>query len=98
MRADSSKRSRASFMSMPNASYSMRARPRPNPSTKRLSLTASRTEAFSARRNGLFHGRITAAVPSWIFLVRAASQVKLKIIGGDRVVVEVVLGAPDDVE
>ena len=65
--AASSKRSRDSSMVWLNAANSRRANPRPTPNRSRPPDNMSATIAFSATRNGLFHGRITAAVPISIF-------------------------------
>ena len=52
--------------------YSIFAKPRPIPNTNRPSARWSSNVIFSATRNGSFHGRITAPVPSMIELVRPA--------------------------
>ena len=71
--AASSKRPRASDIGMRNCSYSTRASPRPNPSTRRPLDMKSRSEAFSATLIGSFHGKMTAPVTSLIRLVLAAT-------------------------
>ena len=69
----SSKRSRDSFMSTPKVSYSMRARPRPNPSRNRSPSRMSSIAMRSAMRVGsvlLYHqGTMIAPVPSLMRLV-----------------------------
>ena len=64
--------SRASFMSTPNRSYSLRANPRPMPKSARPRLRWSRTIMRSTTRRGSCQGKITAPVSRPMLSVRAA--------------------------
>ncbi len=78
-----SNRSRDSFMSTPNASYSIRASPRPKPSRSRPSQRMSSIATFSATRVGLgHHGKMIAPVPSFMRSVLPASQASHCMLSG----------------
>ena len=65
-----------------NGAYSMRDRPRPIPNRARPPDRMSSMIIFSATRSGLFHGRITAPVPSCTCSVRAAMFARNSTLSG----------------
>jgi len=80
----SSKRSRDSSMSIPNAANSRRDRPRPMPKRSRPPDMLSSSAMRSATRSGSFHGMITAAVPMSIVLVRPAMNDNHPVLSGQN--------------
>ena len=71
-------------MSMPNWSYSRRDSPRPMPKMTRPFDSSSSNATFSAERSGVFHGTMTAPVPSLSVLVSAARCPRYTALSGQK--------------